>query len=1052
MRSKTLFLAILGGLLLASCDPGSPKEEIKTVSSVSLSQSTAEMLPGETIQLLATVLPADASDKSVTWASSKQSVATVSSSGQVTAVAVGTSTITASSGGKSATCQVTVSKAIVAVEAVSLDRREMKLSVGEESVLRASVSPADATDRALSWTSSNTAVVTVDQGGCVKACAEGLALVTATAGGKSASCQVQVSRGVIPVISITLDRTSVSLETKQTTTLIATVSPSDATDKTVTWSTSNAEIATVGQDGLVTAVREGRTIITASAGSKSATCEVTVKKQVIPVSSITLSRTSLSLTKGQSETLTATVSPADATDKVVTWTSSDMTLVSVDQNGKVTALKGGSVTVTASAGEKSATCAVEVTVPVESVSLDRMTLTLEENQTTTLIATVNPSDATEKTVTWSSSDESFVTVDQNGKVTAVREGMANIIAQAGGKRAVCSVSVTKGLVPVTSVVLDKTRLNLTVGSIETLTATVNPSDATDKTVSWSSTDLSVATVDQNGKVTALKGGTATIRASAGDQSATAFVDVLEVTPGSVELEGKGGRFDVTVICQRGYHLSSKPDWVTELSVEGQVHHYEAQANDSDQDRSGVVSFCDDEGTCLACVVRQKGYSQLDVDPDYLYFEIAGGQLEVQVASTFDWTVTSDQGWCAVTPAAGSHNGSFTVAVDEYRVEGARTATLSVKGGNLVRTISVEQEGIIPFSVSPTSVELGEEGGSFEVKVRSNVGYHISDKPDWVSEVSGQGKIHVFRVGANTSDELRRGVVSFCDDEGTCLSVSVIQAAHMPGPDEVNWNRDFYHRSLFMDFTATWCGYCPMMATAVKQAQAQMPGKIEVVGVHGSGSALEFQPYRQLETPFGVSGYPTGIMDARKRIPNYTETSVTARYITQAVNEKEKAFPTVTAVGLRSVFSVQKLNVEAYLFFKKAGQYKVTVLLLEDGIVSPQSDYVEETTHQNYVHDGVARVALTNVLGESISVGSDQTKLTRNYSVTIPSSYVKDKLRILVFIQRAYGSMSKISNSDFDGYFVDNCVSAKAGNTLLPSVYSDAGGGNEDVTEGDPINW
>ena len=1049
---KYLFLAFLGILLLAACDPGGPKEEIIAVSSVSLSQSTAEMLPGETIQLLATVLPADASDKSVTWASSKQSVATVSSSGQVTALAVGTSTITASAGGKSATCQVTVSKAIVPVESVTLDRKEMKLSVGEESVLRATVSPSDATDRALVWSSSNPSIVTVDQGGCVKGCAEGLALVTATAGGKSASCQVQVSRGVVPVVSIALDRTSISLETKQTTTLIATVSPADATDKTVTWSTSNAEVATVGQDGLVTAVKEGRAVITASAGSKSATCEVTVKKQVIPVSSITLSRTSLNLTKGQSETLSATVTPSDATDKNVTWTSSDATLVSVDQNGKVTALKGGSATVTASAGEKSATCTVEVTVPVESVSLDRMTLTLEENQTTTLIATVNPSDATEKTVTWSSSDESFVTVDQNGKVTAVREGMANIIAQAGGKRAVCSVSVTKGLVPVTSVVLDKARLNLTVGAVETLTATVNPSDATDKTVSWSSTDVAVATVDQNGKVTALKGGTATIRASAGDQSATAFVDVLEVTPTSVELEGKGGRFDVSVICQRSYHMSSKPDWVTELSVEGQVHHYEAQANDSDQARSGVVSFCDDEGTCLACVVRQKGYVQLDVDPDYLYFEIAGGQAEVKISSTLDWSVSSDKGWCVVTPSSGSHNGSLTVTVDEYRVEGSRTATLTLKGGNLVRTISVEQEGIIPFSVSPNSVELGEEGGSFEVRVRSNVGYHISGMPDWVSEVSAQGKVHVFKVGANPSDELRKGVVSFCDDEGTCLSVSVIQAAHIPGPDEVNWSRDFYHRSLFMDFTATWCGYCPLMATAVKQVQAQVPGKIEALCIHGGGSALEFQPYSQLETVFGVSGYPTGILDGRKKIPNYADPSVSARYIIQAVDEIEKAFPTVTTVGLRSVFSVEKLNVEAYLFFKKAGQYKVTVLLLEDGIVSPQSDYAEGTTHQNYLHNAVARVALTSVVGESISVASDRTKLTRNYSVAIPSSYVKDKLRILVYIQRAYGSMSKISSSDFDDYFVDNCVSAKAGSTHLPSVYSDAGGGNEDVTEGDPINW
>ena len=1049
---KKLLLLALFGLLIASCEPKDPKEETFAVTSVSLSQATAEMIPGETAQLIATVLPANATDKSVNWASSKQSVATVSNSGLVTALAEGSTTITASCGGKSATCQVTVSKGIVAVSGVTLDQTDLKLAVGDEALLKATVSPDDATDRAVTWSSSNSGIVTVDQGGRVKAIAEGSATITAAAGGKTASCKISVLRGIVPVASVALDRISVTLEENQTTTLIATVSPADATDKTVTWSTSDASVATVGQDGLVTAVKQGATTITAKAGSQTATCKVTVKKKVIPVAAVSISRTSLNMVKGQTETLTATVSPEDATDKTVTWSSSDATIVSVDQTGKVTALQGGSATVMAKAGDQSATCSVTVTVPVQSLTLDRVTVTLEEKQTTTLVATVSPSDATDKTVTWTSSDETVASVDQNGKVTALHVGMANIVARAGEKTAVCNVTVTQEVIPVKSVGLNKTRLNLTVGAVEQLTATVNPDNATDKTITWTSSDATIVSVDPSGKVKALKGGTATITAAAGDKSATAFVDVLEVTPGSVEIEGKGGKFDVSVITTRSYHISSKPDWVQEVSVEKQVHHFEVPTNDSDQERSGVISICDDEGTCLACLVKQAGFRQLEVDLDELFFDLNGGREEVKVSSTMNWTVSSSESWCSVSPSSGSHDGAFSVTVGEYRVQGTRQATLTVRAGDLVQTIRVEQDGIIPFSLSPTSVEFGDMGGTFEIKVRTSSGYHLSGMPDWITEKSVHNKTHVFQVAANPTDQERSGVVSFCDDEGTCLSCLVRQAPHIFGPDEVDWSREFYHRSLYLRFTATWCGYCPRMASAIKKAQAQIPGKLEAVSLHGSGSSLYFSPTGTLENQFGISGYPAGILDCRRQIPNYNDISVTASVTVDAVRQRESSLPTVTTAGWKSTLSGQTLSLETYLFFKEAGNYKVTVLLVEDGIVAKQTDY-DNGDQNNYRHDGVARVAVSNIAGESVSISSARTRLVRNYSVNIPSSYVKDNLRILVYIQRAYGNgVNKIDSSDFNGYFVDNCVSGKAGSTMRPPVISSAGGGNEDVTDGKPINW
>jgi uncharacterized protein YjdB len=268
----------------------------------------------------------------------------------------------------------------------------------------------------------------------------GSASIEARAGDKSAVCEVIVT---VPVESITLNINSITLDEEQTTTLTATVNPSDATNKTVTWTTSDASIVTV-DNGTITAIKEGKATITAKAGEKTAECKVTVDKKVIAVSSVELNKNSLDLKKGESETLIATVKPDDATDKTVTWSSSDVSIATVDQSGKVTAKKTGKATITAKAGDKSSTCTVTVTTPVESITLNQATIHLEVGNTETLIATINPSDADEKTIGWSSSDVKIASV-ANGVVTALAEGTCTITAMAGGKTATCQVSIT--LVP-----------------------------------------------------------------------------------------------------------------------------------------------------------------------------------------------------------------------------------------------------------------------------------------------------------------------------------------------------------------------------------------------------------------------------------------------------------------------------------------------------------------------------------------------------------------------------------------------------------------------------
>jgi len=407
---------------------------------------------------------------------------------------------------------------------VSLNQLSVDIPVGQTIHLSAVIYPATTTDKTIIWSSSDESVATVNDGTIVTL-RVGQTIITATCGDKSASCVVNVIP--IEVEEITLNAKEASLKVGESISLTATVKPENATDKTVIWSSSDEEIATV-KDGVVTAIKIGSTTIIAKAGDKSATCVVTV--EATPVTSITLDKTTASLKAGETVTLTATVKPDDATDKTVTWTTSDASIVTVD-NGVVTAKKVGTATITAKAGDKSATCAVTVVAtPVTSVTLNKTTASLKAGETVTLTATVKPDDATDKTVTWSTSDASVAAVE-NGVVTAKKVGTATITAKAGDKSATCAITVVA--TPVTSVTLDRTSASLKAGETVTLTATVIPDDATDKTVTWTTSDASVATVD-NGVVTAKKVGTATITAKTGDKSATCEVTVTPTASGGHE--------------------------------------------------------------------------------------------------------------------------------------------------------------------------------------------------------------------------------------------------------------------------------------------------------------------------------------------------------------------------------------------------------------------------------------------------------------------------------------------------------------------------------------
>ena len=250
------------------------------------------------------------------------------------------------------------------------------------------------------------------------------------------------------------------------------------------------------------------------------TSDLTSTKPAAPVavSSVGLNSTSITLKNIRNYKLTATVSPSNASNKTITWTSSNGNVAKVDQNGNVTAVNEGTATITAKSNNgKTATCKVTVinpaSVAVSSVGLNSTSITLKNIRNYKLTATVSPSNASNKTITWTSSNSNVARVDVNGNVTAVNAGTATITAKSNnGKTTTCKVTVINpASVAVSSVGL-KSSTTIVKGKTEKLTATVSPSNASNKAVTWTSSNSNVARVDANGNITAVNAGTATITA------------------------------------------------------------------------------------------------------------------------------------------------------------------------------------------------------------------------------------------------------------------------------------------------------------------------------------------------------------------------------------------------------------------------------------------------------------------------------------------------------------------------------------------------------------
>ncbi len=478
---------------------------------------------GDTYQFSAALTPSNSTD-SLTWTVSDPSVITIDENNLLTAIGTGTATVTATAdSGAYDTAVITVISPCTDVE-IAEESIPVNLN-GSPVTVYAQYAPIDCTDEVIWSVDSDAVTLTPGATSCVITPNKvGTATLTVTCGNYSDTAEIVVFNAIT---ALELPETASVLCGGQLR-LTPVVTPAGA-DSVLVWTSSDSSKAAVDQNGLVTARSTGEVTITVSADGVSAQCVVTVYEPAVPATGITLSDDSISLEKGSEYSLGYSFTPADS-EAVVTWTSSDETVATVDVDGTVTAVSDGEAEITASIDGASDSCVVNVYTPVvyiENISFLRTSLTVRLGSTVALSAnpgySASPIGWTE-TISWRSSDESVVSVE-NGVITANGCGTAVIYAETRDCSAELTVTVNNPCTGISFPSATRTMLN---GESITLSANISPAACTDE-ISWSSSDNENFTLtSENGGsavFTAGRRGTYKVTVTCGSHSAQCLVTV-----------------------------------------------------------------------------------------------------------------------------------------------------------------------------------------------------------------------------------------------------------------------------------------------------------------------------------------------------------------------------------------------------------------------------------------------------------------------------------------------------------------------------------------------
>lgn len=782
--------------------------------SLDLSKATEHKLS------VASYTPADTTDtdKPVTWATDNDKIATVDENGNVTAVGKGTTTITASITNNNdqtitQSCSVTVTKSVTSV---TLQPEAMTLANGQTKQITATVLPEDADDANVTWTSDDPSVATVDGDGNVKAVSEnGTTTITAsTANGTKASCAVTVKTSHLEDIG--LSETSVDLARNEKKELEVSFTPelSNVTDEVtdVTWTTADDSIVTVTavdgsdhkQKAEISALKAGTTKITATVESNGKTytkeCEVTV---YVPVESLMIAPVADPILKGEAVTVSANMTPADATRYNLVWNTADTDYVEItpsedNKSCTITGKAAGTATITVTdtyTGKQGTVMVVVQEIPISSVAVNADKDELNKGETVQAKAVVGPAGTTDedKSVVWSSSNEDVATVSADGLITAVGGGTAKIIATSKARPDVFGEFVIKVNVPLESIAFTDGADNkeLLKGQEYTLEVECTPADTTeDTTVTWDVTgDTDAVNFTPDGStatVEAKKAGKVTVTATVAGKEIKKEIIVKEINIDNVALsvEGKktvdlaAGSFDIDLIIT--------PDEVTDKITDVQWSSSDPSVATAAGDESGVtvtpasagittvsVAVTTDTGVIYKAeceIVVEIPMTALKIVQDGA--DVTGNNLALLKGNTTELSCAKDPEnttdviksvtWASSDEQSVRVSVSGDVATIETLKESSTpvkiTATALTESGKEFTAevyISAEEKHVESIDLSKTELIL-EEGETKSLQVTYNPEDTTDEKkvtwtclPSSVAAVDSKGNVTAFRGGTAT---------------------------------------------------------------------------------------------------------------------------------------------------------------------------------------------------------------------------------------------------------------------------------------------------------------
>ena len=419
------------------------------------------------------------------------------------------------------------------IKSLSFSQKNISIKKGSSLKLIVHVNPVELSSTKFTWKSSDPSVISVDKYGNIKGLKEGTAIITVTSpNGKTASIKVKVEANEIKAKNLVVNEKNISLNVGGLSQITVKIEPANATNRELIWESSNPNIATVDDNGIIKGISPGTAIIMVKTKDGSLEKQIVVTIKETEVESLSFAQNDISIKKDDTLRLIVQIKPIGLDSPKLTWSSSDPSVVSVDENGNIKGLKEGTATITVtSSNGKSASIKVSVVtdeVKVEKITLNPSKLTLDVGSSSQVTAIIGPANATNRELVWESSNPNIATVDDNGIVKGISPGTAIITVKTKDGTVESQIVVTIKETEVESLCFAQNDISIKKDDTLKLIVQIKPTGLDSPKLTWSSSDPSVVSVDENGNIKGLKEGTATITVTS-PNGKTASIKVTVVT-------------------------------------------------------------------------------------------------------------------------------------------------------------------------------------------------------------------------------------------------------------------------------------------------------------------------------------------------------------------------------------------------------------------------------------------------------------------------------------------------------------------------------------------